>query len=219
MKITFCLFSGELEDVAAGLEKLCSENEIKLVANPDDITAEKFDLLISFSYQKKLFANTINKAALAVNFHPAPLPDYKGRAPAIWALINGEKEFGATCHFIDTGIDTGKIIECRKFPIGTIKTGRELSEKAWYVCLEELNVFMNRYLKGDVITGVQQEHTGEYYSMAKLQAAKKIELTENIEDINRKINALWYPPFEGAYIELNGERLYLINKDILEGLS
>ncbi len=79
--------------------------------------------------------------------------------------------------------------------------------------------FLKKYLSGETITGTEQSNSGEYYSMAKLQSVKKIELTENNETINRKINALWYPPFEGAYIEVDGERFYLINKNILEKIS
>ena len=42
------------------------------------------------------------------------LPEYRGRNILNWALINDEKEFGITVHYVDEGIDTGDII-FRKF--------------------------------------------------------------------------------------------------------
>ena len=52
------------------------------------------------------------------NLHASLLPQYRGAAPINWAIINGEKETGVTTFFLDKEIDTGKIIDRRKVPIG-----------------------------------------------------------------------------------------------------
>jgi methionyl-tRNA formyltransferase len=44
------------------------------------------------------------------NLHASLLPQYRGAAPINWAVINGEKETGATTFFLTHEIDTGKII-------------------------------------------------------------------------------------------------------------
>ncbi|MEI7801186.1 MAG: methionyl-tRNA formyltransferase, partial [Bacteroidota bacterium] len=44
------------------------------------------------------------------NLHASLLPQYRGAAPINWAIINGEKETGATTFFLEHAIDTGKII-------------------------------------------------------------------------------------------------------------
>ena len=51
------------------------------------------------------------------NVHAALLPDYRGAAPINWAVINGETETGVTTFFLDEDIDTGRIIQRKKFPI------------------------------------------------------------------------------------------------------
>lgn len=51
------------------------------------------------------------------NVHAALLPQYRGAAPINWAVINGEVETGVTTFFLDHDIDTGRVIEQRKFPI------------------------------------------------------------------------------------------------------
>jgi methionyl-tRNA formyltransferase len=44
------------------------------------------------------------------NLHASLLPQYRGAAPINWAIINGEKETGATTFFLKHEIDTGGII-------------------------------------------------------------------------------------------------------------
>ena len=44
------------------------------------------------------------------NLHASLLPQYRGAAPINWAIINGDKETGATTFFLTHEIDTGKII-------------------------------------------------------------------------------------------------------------
>ncbi|OIP11713.1 MAG: formyl transferase [Betaproteobacteria bacterium CG2_30_68_42] len=46
-----------------------------------------------------------------VNLHGGLSPEYRGADCTFWALYNGEPErIGCTLHFIDAGIDTGKLI-------------------------------------------------------------------------------------------------------------
>lgn len=46
-----------------------------------------------------------------VNLHGGLSPEYRGADCTFWALYNGEPEkVGCTIHFIDAGIDTGKLI-------------------------------------------------------------------------------------------------------------
>jgi hypothetical protein len=46
-----------------------------------------------------------------VNLHGGLSPDYRGADCTFWALYNGEPEkIGCTLHYIDAGIDTGRLI-------------------------------------------------------------------------------------------------------------
>ena len=51
------------------------------------------------------------------NLHASLLPQYRGAAPINWAIMNGEKETGATTFFLKHEIDTGSIIFQEKEPI------------------------------------------------------------------------------------------------------
>ena len=61
-----------------------------------------------------------------INFHPSPLPRYRGWYPAVWQIINNEKIAGVTLHLIDEGADTGPVIAQRLFPIKETDTGETL---------------------------------------------------------------------------------------------
>lgn len=53
----------------------------------------------------------------SINLHASLLPNYRGAAPINWAVINGEKETGATTFFLKHEIDTGDIIMQNTLPI------------------------------------------------------------------------------------------------------
>lgn len=56
--------------------------------------------------------------AIIINMHTGITPKYRGSHGAYWALRNNDKEnAGVTVHFIDEGIDTGKIIYQSTIPI------------------------------------------------------------------------------------------------------
>lgn len=52
-----------------------------------------------------------------INIHPSLLPKFRGLAAWKQALEAGETEAGCTVHFVDSGVDTGKIIAQAKVPI------------------------------------------------------------------------------------------------------
>ncbi len=73
-----------------------------------------------------------------LNVHPALLPRHPGGHAIEDALAAGETETGMTIHWIDEGVDTGKIIEQKKCSIlsdDTLETLKERIqdlEKEWY---------------------------------------------------------------------------------------
>lgn len=60
----------------------------------------------------------------AINFHAGITPEYRGLNGGYWALARGESDlYGGTVHFVDAGVDTGKVIAqkaCKSDPRDTI---------------------------------------------------------------------------------------------------
>ena len=57
------------------------------------------------------------------NLHPGPLPAYAGLNVVNWAIYRGERNHAVTLHWMDAGIDTGRIAYKAEFPITPSDTG------------------------------------------------------------------------------------------------
>lgn len=64
-----------------------------------------------------------------VNLHGSLLPRYRGRAPVNWQLLHGEKESGATLHYMVARADAGDIVDQEPFAIGPDDTPTDLFRK------------------------------------------------------------------------------------------
>lgn len=60
--------------------------------------------------------------APAFGLHASLLPRYRGGAPLVWAILNGETETGITLFRFDDGVDTGAILAQGRTPIAADDT-------------------------------------------------------------------------------------------------
>ena len=76
-----------------------------------------YDIILNYSSYYILSKTIISKASYGcLNFHPGP-PSFRGSGIMSWAILNNEKYYGVTVHFIDEKIDHGEIIDVLKFKI------------------------------------------------------------------------------------------------------
>lgn len=104
--------------------------------------AEKFawDLFVSLSFSRIFEPKIANMPPLGtINCHVGELPLSRRRNTLSWGLINYDKEFRITVHFIDNGKDTGDIILQRCLPISDSDNCRSLLEAAQTECARLLN--------------------------------------------------------------------------------
>ncbi len=64
-----------------------------------------------------------------INIHPSLLPNYKGINAIVRAFENKEKYTGITIHYVDEGVDTGKIIFQKKVRIKKSDTIESLEKR------------------------------------------------------------------------------------------
>lgn len=76
----------------------------------EEILGLDFDILISNGCPFILPVAKFNPKQLLINVHPTYLPFLQGKTPINGIFYEGYKFYGATMHFIDSGIDTGAII-------------------------------------------------------------------------------------------------------------
>ncbi len=178
----------------------------------------KFDLGISMLFWRKLKDDFIYTPRLGtINFHPAPLPDFKGTAGYNIAILNALDTWGMTAHYIDENIDTGDIIEVLKFPIckntETVKSLEKISQRYLFELFKKTMKRISTIKENRLDT--TPNIGGVYISRAEMEAMKEIKPGDDIE---RKIRAFWFPPYDGAYIKIDGNKYSLVNSNILSTL-
>ena len=117
----------------------------------------KFDLFILAGYpqilKKKIFQ--IPKK-MTINLHGGPLPAYRGGSPLNWQIINQEKEIGISIIKIDEGIDTGDIIEEKKFKLFKNDNIKTVHDKANKHFSEMLFKIIKKLKKGKIFLKKQK---------------------------------------------------------------
>jgi len=121
----------------SAVKKFALDNNLKIL-QPEKLKDENFlselkslqpDLGVVVAF-RKLPESVWDLPRLGTfNLHASLLPNYRGAAPINWAIINGEKETGATTFFLTHEIDTGKIILQEKISIGDEETAGELHDR------------------------------------------------------------------------------------------
>lgn len=63
-----------------------------------------------------------------INIHPSLLPAFKGKGAIGQAIAYGVKVMGVTIHYVDSGMDSGKIIAQKSFDVNDMMTHDEIEE-------------------------------------------------------------------------------------------
>ncbi|MFI6075819.1 methionyl-tRNA formyltransferase [Actinoplanes sp. NPDC051343] len=94
-----------------GMDLLLPGNAEGLV---EGLAGYQLDLLIVYGFNWKLPAAVLNVPRFGVvNVHTSLLPRYRGPAPVLWAIRNGDSEVGLTIHRMDERFDAGPILTQR----------------------------------------------------------------------------------------------------------
>jgi phosphoribosylglycinamide formyltransferase-1 len=86
------------------------------------------DLVVSAGFMRILSSDCVSKFKI-VNSHPALLPLFPGAHAVRDALAAGATTTGATIHWVDSGVDTGKIIAQEAVEITGADTEESLHER------------------------------------------------------------------------------------------
>ncbi|MDO5115371.1 MAG: formyltransferase [Synergistaceae bacterium] len=178
------------------------EAEIKYISSLEP------ELLFSFYYRA-----LIPKAALdiprlgAYNIHGALLPKYRGRACVNWAVLNGERETGATLHVMTEQADRGDIVDQQAVPIEFSDTAHDVFLKV----AEAARLILARRLpelEAGRAPRVPQDEAEATYFGRRRPADGEIDWNKSAVEIYNLVRALTRP-FPGAFTELDGKKYYI----------
>ena len=110
-----------------------------------DLKKHKVKMICLAGFMEILSRNFITKfKGKILNIHPSLLPKYKGLNTHQRALDNNEKYSGCTVHFVNSKLDSGKIILQKKVKISKNDTKNSLARK---VLIQEHKLYPRSILK------------------------------------------------------------------------
>lgn len=158
------------------------------------------DVLVSCLHHEKIPAETLARYELALNFHPAPLPEYRGFAPYTFGILNGERRWGVSCHHMTAEIDAGPIVEVRRFDIvdPDSVTAAGLKEQTMPHLAELFSDVLAKIAAGVELPKLP--NVGGYsYSKVDFERERTgyRDGVDDWSDLDRATRAFWCPPHAG----------------------
>jgi methionyl-tRNA formyltransferase len=197
------------------VDLVAERHGLRLVSDEDlygDLPDE-VDLVVSFLFWKRIREPLLSLGRIGcLNFHPAPLPDMRGLGGYNVAVLEGMREWGVSCHFVEPEFDTGDLVEVERFPIdpdtATAFSVDLLSQERLFALFQSV---MQRALAGEELPRAPQG-PGRYVGREEFESLRRVRPGD---DLARKLRAFWYPPYPGAVIEVDGRELTLVDERLL----
>lgn len=145
-----------------------------------------------------------------VNVHPSLLPWNRGAHPNVWSIVEGTPA-GVTMHHVDEGVDTGDIIAQREVPVEPFDTGQSLYTRLEEACVELFGETWPRIADGTAPRTPQPQESGSTHRARDLALLDEIQLdrTYTGRELIDILRARTFPPHDGAYFTVDGQRVYL----------
>ncbi len=192
------------------IELLCKENNLKFINRHDvRVVSSSFSLAISWRW-------LIETNGLIV-LHDSLLPRYRGFAPLVSALINGDKELGVTALFANSEFDRGDIIMQKSVAVTyPIKISEAITVISQLYVDIVLDVIRKLVTKED-IQAIKQDEAKATYSLWRDDDDYAIDWRLDSEKIERFINATGFP-YKGAKSLINGKPARIIEAEQSEDI-
>lgn len=159
------------------VKKFAVENKLR-VLQPESLKAPSFidtlktlnaDLFVVVAFRMLPESVWSLPPCGTINLHASLLPNYRGAAPINWAIINGEKETGATTFFIEKEIDTGRIIDQVKIQIAENESAGEIYKRLMHTGAVLMHGTIQKIISEEVTSLDQAE-----MDLSNIQPAPKI---------------------------------------------
>jgi methionyl-tRNA formyltransferase len=147
------------------------------------------------------------------NLHASLLPQYRGAAPINWAIINGEKETGATTFFLKHEIDTGSIIYQHREPITDSDTVGTLYERLMNNGAQLVLKTVKAIEAGDYPSVPQPEGVEIKHAPKIFKETCEVQWNKTSEQVRNFIRGL--SPYPAAWSILNGKTFKIYSVSVV----
>jgi len=201
------------------LTPLAEDNNIPIIYRTKDnkdeiisfIKSLNPDIIYCFGWSHILTKSILSIPKYGViGFHPAELPNNRGRHPIIWALFLGLKQTASTFFIMDEGADTGDIISQEKIKI-IDDNAFTLYNKIINVALKQIVSFTIELETKEVfLNKIKQDKTQGNSWRKRTKQDGKIDFRMTSNAILNLVNAL-SSPYVGAHVEFQNQDVKIWN--------
>lgn len=142
-----------------------------------------------------------------VGVHYSKLPSYRGSAPVVWALINGEKEIGYSIFRMTAGMDEGPVAGSGTITVDPDAYVSDVLDALDVKSLAHLARIAQSIAEGNT-TFVEQSSTGLSYGGARNPTDGRIDWSLPAQVVARHVRAQSHP-YPGAHTLLQDETVHV----------
>lgn len=165
------------------------------------------ELVVVVAYGKILPDDCLNFPKYGcINVHASILPKYRGASPIHFAVLNGDEETGVTVQQMDSGIDTGDILNIIKCPIGENDTTERMYEILAPLGAKAMLETIDMIEKGQLSPVKQDESLASKVGLLSRDMSC-VDWGKSAKEIHNKIRGLYSWP--GASTVISGKTLKL----------
>ena len=159
---------------------------------PEEVLNWQGEVLISFIGSWIIPDKVLQNASYAaINFHPGS-PEYPGTGCTNFAIYNGEKEYGVTCHYMKATVDTGNIIAVKRFPLTEADTVYGVTQQCYQLIENLFYEIMDCILQGNPLPSSTEQWKRKPYTRKELNELCYISPEMTKEEVERRVKATTY---------------------------
>jgi len=191
------------------LLKIASIKNIPITYNINDIENYAIDLILAANYPKIVPTHLLGKYP-CINTHWSFLPRYRGVHGTAWALINGDKEFGCSIHWMTDRFDEGDILAQVSVSMDSTMTINELHQQLANKQAVAVENLLADHLASKSWAAIKQNHSLATYVPMRLPEDGIINWEWPSERIWNLVRALPSPKYSSAYTHLSNQQLSIL---------
>jgi methionyl-tRNA formyltransferase len=200
------------QDYYDEIKQLCEINKIIFFDRKAEFKIDtKYIIAISWRWIIKQ-----DEAKLIV-MHDSLLPKYRGFAPLVNCLVNGEKKIGVTALFASDEYDKGDIIAQKQaaisYPI-KINEAINIVSECYKDLIEEVG---KNIISGQPINATKQNEADASYSLWLDDEDYTINWNKDAVEIKRFIDAVGFP-YSGASSYIENKKVRVIDAEVIADL-
>jgi methionyl-tRNA formyltransferase len=198
------------KDFEKEIIQLCESEQINFIKRKD-LSEIKSQYAMAVSWRWMID----HPADQLIIFHDSPLPKYRGFAPLVNALINGEKEIGVSAIFGASDYDEGDLIYQSiskiSYPL-KIDEAIRINNINYLKCAEKV---FTSLLNSEPLQASKQIESDASYSVWRDEDDYCIDWNKSSSEIRRFVDALGFP-YKGALTSYQGKRLRILDVEEFE---